>query len=127
MEPKHRDIKGKILIVDDDPLILKLLVALFGQDNDITVATSGHEGVLLSEQDHDVILLDLQLPDMSGFDVLKAIKAKERMVATPIIFLTANQDLEIEESGITLGAVDFVTKPFSPAVLRARVRTHLDL
>lgn len=119
--------KDRILIVDDDPVCLKSLIGIFGHDHEVTVATTGREGVALAEQGHDLILMDLHLPDLSGFDALKMIKADDRLAATPVIFITANQDVATEESGITLGAVDFVTKPFSPAVLRARVKTHLDL
>jgi diguanylate cyclase (GGDEF)-like protein len=120
-------IKGKLLMVDDDPVCLKSLIKIFGQDHEVTVATTGREGLALAEEGHDLVLLDLHLPDMSGFNALEMMKADDSMAATPVIFITANQDAETEEIGITLGAVDFVTKPFSPAVLRARVRTHLDL
>ncbi len=119
--------KARILIVDDDPVCLKGLIGVFGHDHEVTVATTGREGVALAEQGHDLILLDLNLPDMSGFSALKMIKADDQLAATPVIFITANQDTETEETGITLGAMDFVTKPFTPAVLRARVKTHLEL
>ncbi len=67
------------------------------------------------------------MPDISGFDVIKMIKADDRVASIPVIFITSNHDVATEETGINLGAVDFVIKPFSPAVLRARVRAHLDL
>lgn len=119
--------KEKILIVEDDPISLRSLITLFKNDYDITVATTGTDCLSHASAEHQLFLLDLHLPDIHGFDLLKQFKDNEKLADIPIIFITANRDITTEENGIRLGAVDFITKPFSPAVLRARVQLHLEL
>ena len=119
--------KSTILIVDDDPTSLNLLREIFDDRYAITVATNAEDALFLVEDGPDLILLDIHLPDKSGFEVCKLIKSNPKLVDIPIIFITASQDSVIEEKGISLGAVDFVSKPYSTPVLRARVHTHLEL
>ncbi|WP_246422728.1 diguanylate cyclase [Roseospira visakhapatnamensis] len=120
--------KPLLLLVEDDPNTLRLLSGLFKESYEILVAMSGHQGMDVARSEGpDLILLDLRLPDMDGLEICRILKAEPDVERIPIIFLTADQDPATEEKGITLGAVDFVTKPFSTAVLRARVRTHIDL
>lgn len=119
--------KSTLLIVDDDPVSLSLLTEIFDDQYAILVATNAADALVLAEEMPDLILLDIQLPDQSGFEVCRQIKANPTLMDIPIIFVTATQDSVIEEKGISLGAVDFVSKPYSPPVLKARVCTHLDL
>ena len=117
----------RLLLVEDDASTLQVLTKVFRNDYAISVATSGADGLHLIQGRPDLVLLDLHLPDTDGLEVCRALKSDPSLQDIPVIFLTGNHDPEIEETGITLGAVDFVTKPFSAAILRARVRTHIDL
>ncbi len=121
--------KQTILIVDDSHGNIVALSVLFKSDYNIIVATSGREAieVMTSGKPPSLILLDVMMPDMSGYDVCKKLKAENKFKSIPIIFITA-MDREIDETiGFQLGAEDYIKKPFYPAVVVARVRTHLEL
>ncbi len=98
-------------------------------DYDISVSTNGPEGVEIatSIRKPDLILLDIMMPGMDGYEVCRILKAGAETKHIPIIFITAINEEEEEAKGFRLGAVDYITKPFSPGIVRARVRTHLDL
>lgn len=120
--------KAKILIVDDERLNLNLLNALLKSDYKIMVATSGEQalkGALSGKP--DLILLDIVMPDMDGYEVCRQLKADSKTQQIPIIFISAMSDAENETRGFELGAVDFISKPFSNSVVKARVGTHLRL
>ena len=117
----------RLLLIEDDASTLQVLTQVFRDSYAISVATSGADGLDLMRGQPDLVLLDLHLPDADGLDLCKTLKSDPALRDIPVIFLTGNHDPEIEETGINLGAVDFVTKPFSTAVLRARVRTHIEL
>lgn len=119
--------KANILIVDDDPTSLVLLRDIFDEVYSIAIATNGSDALLLAEDKPDLILLDINLPDMDGFAVCQAIKDNPQLSNIPIIFITSTLDSLTEEKGISIGAVDFITKPYSAPVLKARVRTHIEL
>jgi diguanylate cyclase (GGDEF)-like protein len=116
-----------ILIVDDDPTSITMLSNIFDEAYSLTIATNADDAIVLAEDRPDLILLDINLPDKDGFQVCKLIKSNARLSEIPIIFITSSNDSIIEEKGISIGAVDFVTKPYSAPVLKARVRTHLEL
>ncbi|KAA5606205.1 diguanylate cyclase [Roseospira marina] len=122
------DVRPTVLIVEDDPSTLRLLSSIFRDSYDLVVATEGREAYAVARAEQpDLMLLDLNLPDIDGLQVCRTFKAEPDLQHIPIIFLTGDQNPATEEKGITLGAMDFVTKPFTAAVLQARVRTHIDL
>ncbi len=118
-----------ILAVDDSPQNIELLSRVLGQAYRIKVATSGDKALQITYSDDppDLILLDIMMPDLSGYEVCRRIKANPDRRQIPIIFVTAMSSVEDESLGLSLGAVDYVTKPISPPLLLARVRTHLAL
>ena len=117
----------KLLIVDDDPASLRLTATVLGEFYEIIAATNGPDALALAAESPTLILLDMHMEGMDGFETCRRLKADPRMAGIPVIFITANRDPQTEELGISLGAVDFITKPYSVAVLRARVKTHVDL
>ena len=118
-----------ILAVDDTPANLTLLNDLLSDEYNVKVANNGARALKIAalEPAPDLILLDIMMPDMDGFEVCRQLQQNPQTCHIPIIFLTAMNDPEAERKGLVLGAVDFVTKPFNPPVLLARVKTHLAL
>lgn len=117
----------RILVVDDDAMSRRVATRLLGDVGAIVAVDSGREALRLAGDAPDLILLDYHLPDLDGLDVCRRLKADPATSNSAVMFVTADQDPALESEGIRAGAVDFVTKPFSAAVLRARVQTHLDL
>lgn len=117
----------KILIVDDDPDSLAVARLRLKKDGHLlTFAADGEEGLKkASEEDPDLILLDVQMPGMSGFKVCEKLKSDSRLMNIPVIFVSAEDDVSEKVRGLDLGAVDYVTKPFDIFELRARVRAAL--
>ncbi len=116
-----------ILIADDGADIIELLVELLSPSYEIVFATSGRQALKLMTAHPQLILLDINMPDIDGFTVCRELKSREETRDTPVIFLTNSADKENIVKGFTLGAVDYVTKPFIPEELQARVATHLQL
>ncbi|ABG40766.1 response regulator receiver modulated metal dependent phosphohydrolase [Paraglaciecola sp. T6c] len=120
--------KQKVLIVDDEPANLRVLKRILGDLYRLSFAKSGEEALRLVERDlPDLILLDVMMPGMTGFEVCKSLKDSRQTRAIPVMFVTALNDEVDEAKGFDVGAVDYITKPVSPAVVKARVRTHLSL
>lgn len=120
--------KERLLLVDDEPANLQVLRAVLQDQYRLSFARSGSEALQLAQRDlPDLILLDVMMPQLSGFDVCKALKANPVTAAIPVIFVTALRDEVDETTGFAIGAVDYITKPISPAIVRARVKTHLNL
>ena len=120
--------KPSVLIVDDVPANIRLLADYLREDYAIRVATGGAEALALAGRARpDIILLDVVMPDLDGYEVCRRLKADPKTADIPVIFVTANQAPEDEAHGLSLGAVDYVVKPVSPAVARARVKNHLEL
>ena len=118
----------KVLIVDDEPANLRVLKKILGDLYRLTFAKSGEEALRLVERElPDLILLDVMMPGMTGFDVCQALKQNPLSKGIPVMFVTALSDDVDEAKGFDVGAVDYITKPVSPAVVKARVRTHLSL
>ena len=118
----------RLLLVDDQPLNIQALHQVFAADCQVLMATGGEQGLRLArEQLPDLMLLDLQMPGMDGLEVCRQLKADPQLADMPVIFVTADQDAETETRALEAGAVDFISKPFNAAVVRARVRTHLVL
>jgi putative two-component system response regulator len=120
--------RPRILIVDDEPANLKVMREVLGNQYRMSFAKSGDAALALLEKDlPQLILLDIMMPDMNGFEVCKLVKSNPITSHIPIIFVTALGDESDEFKGFELGAVDYITKPISPAIVRARVKTHLSL
>jgi putative two-component system response regulator len=119
--------KPLVLIVDDTPANISLLANLLKGTYDIRIATNGAKAIELAQQEPvpDAILLDVMMPQTDGWTVCQHLKTLPATKHIPILFLTAKNSIEDEEYGINLGAVDFISKPFSPPVVLARLRTHL--
>ncbi len=118
-----------ILVVDDTPDNLALIFALLNPCYKVKVANSGEKALQLIAQGErpDLILLDIMMPGLDGYEVLAQIKSLQDAELLPVIFLTAMNSNEDEEKGLQLGAVDYITKPISPPLLLARIKTHLQL
>ncbi|MEB3226095.1 MAG: hybrid sensor histidine kinase/response regulator [Synechococcus sp.] len=118
-----------ILIVDDSPDTLTLISALLKDNYRVKVASRGEQALAIatSNTPPDLILLDVMMPEMDGYEVCRRLKLENQTEHIPVIFLTAKTDIEDEEHGFELGAIDYITKPVSPPILLARVKTHLNL
>ncbi len=120
--------KARILIVDDDEISLRLLVGLLKNDYILEQAQSGKQALEMIESNPpDLILLDIMMPEMDGFQVIQELKNKQATQDIPVIFITALNSLRNEETGLKLGAVDYIKKPFIPSIVQARVRNILTM
>ena len=121
--------KATILAVDDTPDNLLLISGLLKDEYHLKVANGGERAIKIAQSDTppDLILLDIMMPDIDGYEVCRILKADEKTSHIPIIFLTAKTEVEDETHGLEMGAVDYITKPISPPIVLARVKTHLAL
>lgn len=121
--------KPTILVVDDTPDNITLLCGLLGDQYKNKVATNGQKAlqIAFAEPHPDLILLDIMMPGMDGYEVCRQLQANPATTTIPVIFLTAKSQDEDETKGFELGAVDYITKPITPAILMARVQTHIAL
>ena len=117
-----------ILIADDEKFNLDILASILSPLYNILVARNGTRALELAKQNApDLILLDIIMPDMNGFEVITKLKETDRTVRIPVIFITGLTDPADEEQGFFLGAVDYITKPFNKAIVKARVNTHIQI
>ncbi len=120
--------KQNILIVDDMTSNIEVLNGVLGSDYEIMFATSGKEALeMASSHIPDLILLDIVMPDMDGYEVCARLKADAVTRDIPIIFVTAKDQEEDESKGLNAGVIDYITKPIRPSIVRARIRNHLEL
>lgn len=122
--------KQTILVVDDAPENIDLLNLVLGSDYNIKVALNGEKALEIASNPTDLpdlILLDVMMPGMSGYDVCRQLKTSSLTYKIPVIFVTALNDAQDESKGFEAGAVDYITKPISTPIVRARVKTHLAL
>jgi len=121
--------KPTILVVDDTPSNIRLLSGLLKAEYRVRAATSGPDAlaVLAGKELPGLILIDVMMPDMDGYEVCRRIKSDPRTSAIPVIFITARNDVEGESKGFETGAGDYITKPFSLPIVMQRVRTHFQL
>ncbi|MBU2881775.1 response regulator [Psychrosphaera sp. B3R10] len=120
--------KQNVLVVDDEPTNLKVLNNILKDMYKLTFAKSGQEALRLIEKDKpDLILLDVMMPEMTGYEVCETLKQSSLYKSIPVIFVTALNDAVDEAKGLNIGAVDYISKPVTPAVVKARVKTHLSL
>ena len=116
-----------VLIVDDSPTNIKIIAACLKQHYRLKIATSGEQCLLLAKNmpQPDVILLDIEMPGMNGYDTCEALKKDHTTESIPVVFITGRQGDEDEEKGFSLGAVDYITKPIYPAIVLARTKTQV--
>ena len=120
--------KCTVLAIDDAPYNLKLLGQILVPDYRFLLATKGKDGLeIAATQRPDLILLDVLMPEMTGHEVCQQLKANPLTQNIPIIFITALKEQTDEAYGLEIGAIDYITKPFCPAIVKARVRNHLEL
>ncbi len=121
--------KAKIVVVDDETLYIDILVDLLKDDYKTVVAKNGPQALkrILDEPLPDLVLLDVVMPDMDGYEVCRQLKQNPQTRHIPVIFLTVKSEVPDEVRGFELGAVDYITKPMSPPIVRARVKSHLSL
>jgi len=120
--------KPKLLVVDDQPINIQVMHQIFSADFQVFMATSGAQTLALCKDNPpDLVLLDIVMPGMDGFEVCAILRADAATRNIPVIFVTAHTDAAQETRGLEVGAVDFISKPVNPAVVRARVKTHLTL
>jgi len=118
-----------ILVVDDAPENIDLLDGVLNKDYKIKAAMNGEKAIKIAQSENppDIILLDITMPVMDGYEVCRRLKDDPQTRDIPIIFVTAKSDDSDETKGLEIGAVDYITKPFNPSIIKARVKTHLEL
>lgn len=122
------DARPLLLLVDDEATNLQVLRHILQEDYRLLFAKDGAKALEMAERERpDLILLDVMMPGMTGYEVCQALKVQAHLEAIPVIFVTALADVEDEAHGFAVGAVDYITKPVSPPIVGARVRTHLSL
>lgn len=120
--------RPKLLVVDDQAVNIQALYHAFAEDHQVFVATCGTQAIrLCREKQPDLVLLDIVMPEMDGYEVCTALKADKDTCDIPIIFVTGETDEGAETRGLDAGAVDFISKPINPRIVRARARTHITL
>jgi putative two-component system response regulator len=127
MYSKSRE--SSILLIDDTPANIDIIAEILKREYQVRVVTSGELALKIanSKNPPDLVLLDIMMPGMDGYEVCRRLKAEEKTKEIPVIFLTCKGEVEDETKGLSLGAVDYITKPFEPAIVKARVKTHLAL
>ncbi len=118
----------RLLVVDDQPINIQTLYQTFSEDHQVLMATSGVAALQVCENKlPDLILLDVMMPEMDGYELCRRLKDDSRLRDIPVIFVTARNDEAAETLALDVGAVDFISKPINTRIVRARVKTHLAL
>lgn len=118
----------KILVIDDSPVQSGFLCSILKSHYEFTVCHTAEDGLKAAkDENYSLILLDVVMPGMDGFALLKELKGMEITRYVPVILITSLSDTQYEERGLLLGAVDYITKPFNPTIIKARVNTHIQL
>lgn len=122
-------ITNTVLVVDDAPENIDLLDGVLNKDYKIKAALNGEKALKIagSENPPDIILLDIEMPGMDGYEVCRRLKSDAKTQDIPVIFVTSMSEVEDETKGFDVGAIDYITKPISPAIVKARVKNHLEL
>ncbi|MCL2163603.1 MAG: response regulator [Oscillospiraceae bacterium] len=120
--------KHTVMIVDDAEINLVMLREIMSSEYNVLSASSGEEAIKIMENElPDIVLLDLNMPDMNGFDVLQRMKETSKLANVLVIFVTAETETYLEEKGLDMGAVDYVHKPYNEIIIKYKVRNHLEL
>lgn len=124
--PQDTATKARLLIVDDEPINIDILSSILAEDYALRAATNGAQAIKVAKkQVPDLIVLDMVMEGMDGIDVCKALKADPETCDIPVIFVTSMGDPENEARGLKAGAVDYISKPVSPPIVKARVKIHI--
>jgi len=128
MDKRTAEKKSTVLIVDDQPENIHVLANIIQEQYDTQAATNGVKALEIASGKNppDVILLDIVMPEMDGYEVCRRLKADEQTRDIPVIFVTVRNSAEDEEQGFNLGVVDYISKPFQPAVVRVRVKSQME-
>ncbi|MCP4459635.1 MAG: response regulator, partial [Cytophagales bacterium] len=122
------DNKQLVLVVDDEPDNLQLMMRILGDDYRLAFATNSVEALEATRKlNPDIILLDIMMPETDGYEVCRRLKADKATQAIPIVFVTAKGETDDETKGLELGAIDYITKPVSRPIVKARIKNHLAL
>jgi diguanylate cyclase (GGDEF)-like protein len=120
--------RATVLVVDDDTVNVMVLKKGLSLYYHVLVANGGKEALTIAEREEpDLILLDIDMPGMSGFDVCRQLKSKHETENIPVVFITGRGQVEDEVRGLESGAVDYITRPFEWAIVRSRIKTHIEL
>jgi len=121
--------RPKVLVADDEPLNIKVVAEALKKDYQVIAAGNGSEALALARTAPrpDLVLLDVMMPGMDGFEACRRLKADPETASIPVVFITALADIDDEAEGLQAGAVDYITKPISVPILKARVRTQVEL
>ncbi len=121
--------KPRVLVVDDTPANLRILAEALRGEFELAMAPSGARAlqIAFSDEPPDLVLLDVMMPEMDGYEVCRRLKEDERTRELPVLFVTALAEAEDEAKGLELGAIDYIAKPINPSLVKARVRNHLAL
>jgi putative two-component system response regulator len=120
--------RGTILIVDDDPMIIDILSEILEDHHEILFATNGKDALRIAQSEApDLIILDVVMPEMDGYEVCSQLKANPAVSNIPVIFVTGLSNVDDETRGLKVGAVDYITKPISPPIVHMRVNNHMML
>ncbi|MGA8148554.1 MAG: response regulator [Gallionellaceae bacterium] len=122
------EVRPKILVVDDAPENLMVMEAILGNDYSLKLLDNANDALNYAfANPPDLILLDVMMPEIDGFETCRRIKANPKLADVPVIFITSKNDVQDEEQGFSVGASDFIHKPISAPVVAARVKTHLKI
>jgi len=117
-----------VLVIDDEIINLKVISEALRNEVNVIVANNGIQGIRKAQElQPDLIILDVMMPDMDGFEVIKQLHANKNTSSIPVLFITALNDMSNEEKGLLLGASDYLQKPIQAPIVKARVRLHLQL
>jgi len=121
--------KNTVLVVDDSPENIDLLGDALSQDYNIKVALNGEKALNIAgaKSQPDIILLDIMMPGMDGYEVCRRLKSRDKTRDIPVIFVTSMNEVEDETKGLELGAIDYITKPIRSRIVQARVKSHIEL
>lgn len=126
--PPSHTARPKLLVVDDQSVSIQVMRQIFADQYQLSLARNGPQAIAMCKSNPpDLVLLDIVMPGMDGYAVCAQLRADPATRDIPVVFITAHTDPEQETQGLEMGAVDFITKPVVPAVVRARVRTHITL
>jgi len=118
---------GKILVIDDDPIVAETIEILFDSEITVVSAKNARDGIELAKTEQpDLILLDVRMPEMDGYETCRELRLLPESADIPIIFLTVKNDSTDEAMGLELGAIDYIAKPIVPQIVKARVKNHLN-
>jgi len=121
-------VRPRVLVVDDQPANVQALYQAFAADHQVFMATGGEQALkVCAEKRPDLVLLDVEMPGLDGYEVCRRLKADPVLCDIPVIFVTGHSDEQAETRGLDVGAVDFIAKPINPRIVRARARTHITL